>query len=1066
MVLRMKIKFLLSVAIGLLALKTAAQSPDSYTDSLLVVAIQKANAKNYAEALHLQALAETVILESVGSSSPLYGRAVLTKARIVHNQKQYATADSLYQAALKLLDLPAPDEHYAQALFSLGALYIDMGNYAPAEGLLRQSLSLREQLLGKQHIEYVYTLTNLGLSESETGHYDSAVVHQKEVVSYWQQAKVSPSSEYAKAINNLALTYMRMGEYDTAQPLLVSACDIRRVVLGEKHPDYASSLNNLANLYANKGMYEASIPLCTQAKDIRYQTLGPTHPRYAWSVNNLANLYLSLGRFEAAEPLLLEALKIKEQVTGKEHADYAMSLTNLGNLYAQTGNYERAESLLKEAADIRHRVLGSTHPDYAGALENLANLYRSTGQLEQAGRLLKQALTAQGGRVNASHPEYVTTLLNLANVYIEQAYPGLAKPVLDTCMVRFAQNPGKKHPFYAQTLRSMGRLSMNAGDWDAALQYVSEGREILRRSVGIFHPDFLAMTDLLGEIFLDQGNWPAGMAMIDSSGLISRQMLVNSARHFSEKELQAYLKTFSRQLSVNGQLAEQYPPSVGICFDNLLFFKGFLQNSVLQIRQSAARFAPAAPVYDELKGVQRLLSDALSQPVEQQQQVASLRQKANDLEKELIRSVAGWGDAMHQVTWQEVQSKLQSGEAVVEFFRYTPVAQSANAPARYAALLLKPENNIPLFIPLCDELTLQKVLGKGKRSRPDAIRAMYKYKSDAASLYQLLWRPLEKNLSEEHTLYCAPDGLLHRVAFDAIGLPDGKTVFDRFRVVLLGSSRQLAVAPAAEAPLTKKAWLFGGIRYDMDTLEMEKSLREAVLASHENRGTPLWTDPPTPSEWPFLKWTAVEVQTADLTLKDAGLEPRVFSGFAATEEAFKSAELSVPFLIHVATHGFFFEPDTVYPVNNNAGAGRWMRADVPMMRSGLVMAGANYAWQHGVPARPGWSDGILTAQEISQMYLPGTQLAVLSACDTGLGDIEGSEGVYGLQRAFRIAGVRYVMMSLWPAPDFQTQEFMTLFYSAWLDEGRTVPDAFSTAQRQMKQRYNDPFFWAGFVLLQ
>jgi len=180
--------------------------------------------------------------------------------------------------------------------------------------------------------------------------------------------------------------------------------------------------------------------------------------------------------------------------------------------------------------------------------------------------------------------------------------------------------------------------------------------------------------------------------------------------------------------------------------------------------------------------------------------------------------------------------------------------------------------------------------------------------------------------------------------------------------------------------------------------------------------------------------------------------------------------------LHVATHGFFF-PD---PKTTSAGfqtpptfqtpatfAGPAFKvAQNPMIRSGLVLAGGNHAWKTGKPLHPDLEDGILTAYEISQMNLSNTELVVLSACETGLGDLVGNEGVYGLQRAFKIAGVRYLIMSLWQVPDFQTQVFMSAFYKHWLEGKMAVPEAFRATQSELKAKYGEAFKWAGFVLVE
>ena len=225
------------------------------------------------------------------------------------------------------------------------------------------------------------------------------------------------------------------------------------------------------------------------------------------------------------------------------------------------------------------------------------------------------------------------------------------------------------------------------------------------------------------------------------------------------------------------------------------------------------------------------------------------------------------------------------------------------------------------------------------------------------------------------------------------------------------------------------------------------------------------------SAWTFLKWAKKEVDSIKVILKGAGFNPVVAEGKVATEELFKSIgkRHASPRILHLATHGFFF-PD---PRGDISGGGDAVEkapvfkvSENPMIRSGLILAGGNHAWATGKPLREGMEDGILTAYEISQMNLSNTELVVLSACETGLGDIQGNEGVYGLQRAFKIAGAKYLIMSLWQVPDKQTSLLMTTFYKKWLEEKMTIPEAFRAAQKELREAGLDPYQWAGFVLVE
>jgi CHAT domain-containing protein len=191
----------------------------------------------------------------------------------------------------------------------------------------------------------------------------------------------------------------------------------------------------------------------------------------------------------------------------------------------------------------------------------------------------------------------------------------------------------------------------------------------------------------------------------------------------------------------------------------------------------------------------------------------------------------------------------------------------------------------------------------------------------------------------------------------------------------------------------------------------------------------------------------------------------------AMEESFASLSGPLsPSLIHLSTHGFYF-PDTLANENRknitytSGGDIQFRYSGDPLLRSGLLMTGANLTWK-GLPGPDGMEDGILTAREVSNMNLMNTQLVVLSACQTGLGDVNGSEGVEGLQRGFKMAGAKYILMSLWKVPDNETTGFMVAFYDSWLS-GKNFRDAFHVAQVAMKTKYpGEPFKWAGFVLVE
>jgi CHAT domain-containing protein len=310
-------------------------------------------------------------------------------------------------------------------------------------------------------------------------------------------------------------------------------------------------------------------------------------------------------------------------------------------------------------------------------------------------------------------------------------------------------------------------------------------------------------------------------------------------------------------------------------------------------------------------------------------------------------------------------------------------------------------------------------------------------------------------------LYFAPAGILHQVNLGAIPVSFSETVADRLHLHRVISTRQIiSIKSAPEFVAPASALVFGGIRYDSDSLALAPTNGifegNAGFLAGGNRSFS------NSADWDYLAGSYQEAVSVRKRLNAVGAQVVFADGFQASEGYFKKSVQSAPSLLHLATHGFFIASTDTTARTGFASAGN------PMARAGLALSGANHVWS-GNPAFEGQEDGILTALEISRLDLNGTELAVLSACGTGQGKVEAGEGVLGLQRAFKMAGTRYVIMTLWNVQDVQAQQFMDFFYEAWLQQKQPVPEAFRIAQLRMREMYSKPFqpmAWAGFLLLE
>jgi CHAT domain-containing protein len=329
------------------------------------------------------------------------------------------------------------------------------------------------------------------------------------------------------------------------------------------------------------------------------------------------------------------------------------------------------------------------------------------------------------------------------------------------------------------------------------------------------------------------------------------------------------------------------------------------------------------------------------------------------------------------------------------------------------------------------------------------------------SLYKLIWQPLEPYLKNIKKISYSPAGKLYSIAFHALPVDSNTVLMDKYQLQQYTSTRQIAMRSSSGLISSPKSiTLFGDASFTMDSLQLVKKRNNqadnisATTYVAQNRGSRGGT-------WNNLPGTALEVKKIQQLFDQNKINTKLYTQINASEENLKVLDGKSSQVLHIATHGFFLpEPDKKKKeLNQNT----YTLADDPLLRSGLILAGGNYAWSGKAPVS-GVEDGIVTAYEISQLNLSNTEIVVLSACETALGDIKGSEGVFGLQRAFKMAGVKKMIVSLWQVPDKETAELMTTFYSYWLN-GKNTEESFYQAQADMRKKYI-PFYWAAFVLVE
>lgn len=1073
--------------------------------------------------------AEELALIHLADQPSYYGDACYQHGRIYHVQGKVDTAESHYTRAATILSkTPGKQSRiYAACINSLAILYQETHQFEEAKELYLEVIEIGRQFEGGPK-EVASSINNLAIVYQEIGDYEKAEEYYLQAISIWVDTvfvdTVNMSIQnYASAINNLAGLYYLQGKYDQAKPLFIESMDLRRKLLGKHDLGYAETVSSLGNLYGKKENYSEAIRLLEEAKSIRIQQLGNSHPVVAGSMidlaqitarmgnfdeaeaafikartileesensqplmlfncrGQLASLYLQIGRYDLAEPLFLKNKQEVQDNFGTNHPYYAFSISKLAAFYQSLGNWDKAEPLLQEHRDLMASTFGKDDQEYGRSLTALANFYAEQGQEEKARPIYEEAIIILETTIGKTHSDFAAVINSLATLEYKDKQYQIADTLFQQALLSYEKSLGKNHPFYAGCMGNLANVYIATGQFDRAEPLCLEAKGILDQQYGKEHPKYVFSLQSLANLYERQLRFSEADSLLKLVFTANVSRISKATSFLSEQELTNYIHLFEsdgNDLYANGytRYIGQQPRGelVSLAYDHTLYHKGFLLLNVRRLTALATSTTASKEIFNRLKVQRKKLATEYAKPKDQQRNIEQLEEQANAVEKELTQVVSTYAEALKQVQWKEVQSTLKEGEIAIEFIHFRENAVDRPDSIRYAALLLRPDGKEPTFVSLCQEHEVDMLIQSDIVKGEDYVNQLYSAQHrgfvipedvPTKSLFELIWQPLEAmDLSGVKTIYFSPTRLLHRINLGAIPFNDDEVLSNRYQFVLLNSTRQLVFRLNNHAASHKKnAIVLGAVQFNPPAMD-----HQAGSSSASRSGL----DPEARKRigpWKELSATKTEAQKITQTLRDSAYTVDLRMDTAANEAFFKSvghSKTASPSILHIATHGFFFPDPVKKGDDGKSDKSVFVASDQPMMRSGLILSGGNYAWQNGQPLHEGEEDGILTAYEISQMDLSQTQLVVLAACETGLGDIKGNEGVYGLQRAFKIAGAKYLIMSLWQVPDKQTSLLMSAFYRNWLEEAMEIPDAFHAAQRQLRENGLPPYYWAGFVLLE
>jgi len=993
---------------------------------------------------------------------------------------RYAEAEPLYNRALQIREEALGKDHpdVATSLNNLAVLYWATGRYAEAEPLYRRALEIYEVKLGKDHPSLAAPLDNLAGLYEDAGRYAEAEPLYNRALQIREEALGKDHPDVATSLNNLAGLYCTTGRYAEAEPLYNRALQIREEALGKEHPELATCLDSLAGLYCTTGRYAEAEPLFQRALQMREKALGKEHPDVAKSLNNLAGLYYATDRYAEAEPLYNRALQISEEALGKEHLEVATFLNNLAEVYRTTGRYAEAESLCKRALVITEARLGKDHPSVARSLNNLALLYHDTGQYAEEEPLYKRALEITEARLGKDHVDVATYLNNIAALYAGTGRYAEAEPLYNRALQIREEALGKDHPDVATSLNNLAVLYKDTGRYAEAEPLYRRALEIYEVKLGKDHPDVAGLLNNLAFLYAAREEYSLSSHFFFKSTSIEEQVREHVFLILDERKklffmaenvgaMDALLALAAIHLSRDSRVLED-------ALTAWLRWKGSVTEAQSRITEACSRSEDPVVIQkcEELTNVRRTLASLTASKPEKmdfetyRKTLAEYEGKKSTLEAELSRLSADFAleKLVGKADIQSISALLPKESAYLDFAVITPYdfqQKRFEEKTRCLVFVLLPGD--PPRVSLLDlgdaeaidqqireyHKIIQKAVGRKRPPDIDALRQPLKV------LYGLVLEPLLPYLQERKQLFISPDGSLNLIPFEALITPEGKYLLQQVSIQYIAAGRDI-VRFQDQAQAQGKALILADPDYDLGEQERIEVAKQMGVSEFEIRGSSS-RDAGTLT-FPRLPDTRKEAEAIEKTLKPG--EATCHQGQEAIQEVLYAAQS--PKILHIATHGYFLPDQKIAPQWNPGRETLPSEAlksyENPMLRSGIALAGANTS------QRQGKDYGMVSAEKILGLHLKGTDLVVLSACETGVGEVQTGEGVFGLKRAFLLSGAKTVVMSLWSVPSRETTKMMGSFYEKW-SKGQTKAEALREAKLELMKENPNPFFWGAFVMV-
>ena len=995
------------------------------------------------EALEACTQALTLYEEKYGKKNEYYGMTLLNMASIYSSRNgpgDRSTAVSLGEKAITIL--PKGKPAYAQALSSLAVSYALVGDELKAQQIAKDAQK-RARQIGEGSLNYATMLSNQGLRLARTGNYEQALEYTRQALAVYEHEGEDKSLNYARLLSNMA-SYMKQSErYEESITLWKRAIPIYKHFEGEAGSNYVNCMSEISSAMTRIGETEKASDINEELRQTISNQTRKGDVRFAQSLVKRAGVLASEGNYGQSIPLLEEALETFR--VRKEKQEEAKILKDLSAYLFHSGQLKEAIDTCQTAIDIYVQTECRTI-DYALALNSMSIYQNSNGQKDKAWALGNEAMN-------------------------------VCRQIADTM-----------NTHYAKILSNLALYEAGKGNLQLALDYSIRAEDIIVDLLGKDYPESVTIKFNQATFLTGLGNKAEAQRVFHSALTTQMRLVRSNFSHLTTRGRELYWGAKKNIFHASPYMAYMLNESDSARIDGYnsqLFTKGLLLNSEVDFRNLLVQTKDKdlQGTYDKLVAIHQQMDNIWRSPHgDGVDNIPQLMDEALQLERKLIRGCKEYGDFTEamSISYEQVCHSLPSNGAAIEFMDIN----TDDGDRAYLALVGKHGWNAPKLIYLFSEQDLTDLFHSEKsffdmQKTREGINSIY----DNSELGSLVWDKIIPSLDGVTDIFFSPSGMLYQLGIEYLKLGDCAAC-DKFTFHRLSSTKMLIGRQDKRLKSISEAVIYGGLNYDATPTELqtaisrlhnkpkdylqeftetniadlaiaeERTIRE-LLREDRGRATP-------------LPGTLIEAEKIGECLMQKDIDTRMLLGSDGTEDSFKSLSGKSTPIIHIATHGFSMHEEDVLGSKNlmtylDVAQDNAAHADNSLCYSGLLFSGANNVL-NGKQMPSELENGILTAREIASLDLRGTELVVLSACQTGLGELK-EDGVFGLQRGFKKAGCKTLLMSLWNVDDDATRIMMTNFYTA-LSDGNTRQQALQIAREQVKASgYKEPFYWASFILL-